>query len=872
MCFGQTSKTKPSAEQLSQKLIQGVDTKNKREFTEDELMEKFFNKKNSIKKQTDSNFLIPIYYESMTRPLSQITSRGESKITGVEKLEIDTIQIIQAIKLLVDKKSFRKVEKIEKECEEKLDKDNKEKICWNFISVFNDPDIQVIFNQSLLEIRIKITPEYRAKKVTSLTQNRDYSEDITHQPSWFSSYINVNTNQVFQSNNTAYKNGRLPFAAYYDSATRFGELVVEANAHSLEKRSEINSSEPSFTRDNVRAIYDFTSINSRSQIGDLTYPVRGYQIYRPLAGVSLFTQSNLQGSLLTTPGNSYEINLIRPSKINVYINEKLIQVLELAAGRHDLRDFPFANRQNDLKLEIIDDLGRTEVISDSVLITNELLKPYEHSISYSSGVPWSEENGNRVYDSKKNMLSIYHRYGFSQQLTLGANYQKDNFQSVSGLEFLFSTTIGYFSIEPFYSQNEDHPDGYAGSIRYVIEDLKNKEKKNSVTSFELRSEGETFARLGVRDPSNISTLKFQTLHTRGLSEKANLNLNFSYDVNRQIQPNITDGYSLGVGTSYRWMDGLTTNFNFRHSRASNGVEEISLLLFLVWSQPKEHQFITLASETSSGTSRADWTYQPHPGNEGSRSRLNVQKRPSGSGYGGDYEYTANRSRLSAAHQVEVLKPDPNDPSTAKGKSIHTTNLQWGTALVFAGGRFEITRPVFDSFVIFKPLKNVKNETIQINPQKDGVYYGQSDELGSAVLPELPSYSISNIIIKQKSSIKGTSLPQDHFTLRPTFHSGYAITIGTDATVYLKTRLLNPDGSPGSMLSGRATYIDDPSVEPVTVFTNKSGLLRSEGFRSGRFKLEISEQQYEPVEFEIPSHVEEEYEIPSIQLKERKSDP
>lgn len=869
MSFGQTSSPKLSQEQISQKLQKGVDTKNKREFTEDELMEKFFNKK-ANKNQNNSNFSIPIFYESMTRPLAQIKSKGVTKITGVEQLEVDTLEVIEAIKLLIDKKAFNKIEKTEEECEEKIKKsEDQNKVCWNSIDIFNDPDVKVVFDQSALELRIKISPPFRATKVTSLTQSRNFDEDITHEPSWFSSYINMNANQVFQSNNVVYKNGRLPLTAYYDSATRFGELVVEANAHSIEKRPEINSNSPSFTRDNVRAVYDFTSINSRSQIGDLTYPVRGYQIYRPLAGVSLFTQSNIQGSLLTTPGNNYELNLVRPSKINVYINEKLVQVLELAAGRHDLRDFPFSSRQNDLKLEIVDDLGRTEYINDSILITNELLKPNEHSLAYTSGVPWTEENGERIYDSKKNMLSFFHRYGFSQQLTLGANYQKDNFQSVSGLEFLFSTSIGYFSIEPFYSENEGRPTGYAGTLRYVIEDLKSKVKKSNVTSFEASSESPTFARLGIRDPVNISVLKLQALHSRSLSEKANLNLNFTYDVNRQVQPDISDGYSIGVGTSYRWMDGLTTNFNFRHTRASNSMEEISLLLFLVWSQPKEHQFITVSSETSSGNSRADWTYQPKQGIEGSRSRLNIQKKGTGNGYGGDYEYTGNRSRLSAAHQVEVMKPDPNDPNTLKGKSIHMTNLQWGTALVFAGGKFEITRPVFDSFVIFDPLKNVKNETIQINPQKDGVHYGESDKWGSAVLPELPSYSVSNIIIKQKSPTKGTSLPKDHFTLRPGYHSGYAISIGTDATVYLKTRLLNPDGSPGSMLSGTATYLDDPKVEPVIIFTNKSGLLRSEGFRAGRFKLEISEKQYEPVEFEIPSSVGEEYEIPSIQIKEKK---
>jgi outer membrane usher protein len=871
--YGQEENLKTSSDRISEKLLQGVDTKNKREFTEQELMEKFFNKKGikgSSTSNSSSSFLMPIYYESMSRPLSQIKSRGFSKVGGVDGLEVDIREVVEAIKLLIDKDAFDKIKKIENDCEEKINKSEaKDDVCWNPVSLFNDPDIKVLFDESRLELRIKIDPKIRATKVTSLTRNQGYEEDITNTPSWFSSYVNINAGQIYQSNNLAYKNGRLPLTAYYDSATRFGELVIEARAHSIEKRPELNNSSPSFARDDLRAVYDFTSINSRSQVGDLTYPVRGYQIYRPLAGVSLFTQTNMQGSLLTTPGNNYEINLIRPSKINIYINDKLVQTLELAAGRHDLRDFPFSNRQNELKIEIIDDLGRSEFIQDSILITNELLNPREHSLSYTSGVPWTENNGERIYDSKKSMTSVFHRYGFAQQLTLGANYQKDDYQSILGFEFLFSTPIGYFSIEPSYSKNEDHPDGYAGAVRYVLEDLQNKEKRNKVTSFEVRTESVDFARLGIREPSNISAVNLRAVHTRALSEKSSLNLNINYDVNRQTQANISDGYSIGVGNSYRWIDGLTTNFSFRHTRGSTGTEEISVLLFLVWSQPKQHQFITVSSESSSGSSRADWTYQPNSGVGGYRSRLNVQNKTTGNGYGGEYEYNGNRTRMSAAHQIEVIKANPEDANNSKSKSIHSSNLQYGTALVFAGGRFAVTRPVFDSFVIFDPLANVKNENIQINPQKNGVHFGESDFFGPAVLPELPSYSVSNIIIKQKSAAKGLALPKDHFTLRPSYHAGYAIPIGTDATVYLKTRLINPDGSPGSMLVGSAIYADEGLMEPVTIFTNKSGLLRSEGFRRGRFKLVMSDDQYEPIEFEIPSSATDEFEIPSIQLKARK---
>lgn len=863
-----------SNDDANKKLSEGVDTSNRRELTEEELMQKFFNKKVDTKAKKNTKVFFPVFYETMSRPLTQVEVRGTSKITGLENLEVDAKAIIAILNELVDPTWLVRLNNIETQCQEK--NENKEKpiasenICWVSIEKFADPDVIVVYNDRLLEIRIKVKPELRSIKIASLTHASSFVSEVTNENSWFSSYINMNFNQAIQSDNILYKNGREPIKAKFESATHFGELLLEANGRSVERRNEVTSYEPDFVRENVRAVLDFPSLGTRSQLGDLTFPVRSFQNYRTMAGVSLFTQSSLKSSQLTLPSTNYDLNLTRPSKVSIYINEKLIQVIELPAGRHNLRDFPLVGGQNDLKLEITDDLGRTEVSNYSVLLANELLKLGEHEISYSIGLPSTEVNGIRVYDSTNPTTSIFHRYGYSQNLTLGANIQNDRLQTISSLEFSFVTSHGYFSVEPAVSLNQDHPTGNALKFRYVVQDLYKKKISNKSTSFEASIFSSEFAPLGTRTPINSSALKLQMNHSKSLTKNSDLNFSLSYNFNRDTVNSASagDSYTLSIGGGHHWTRDLSTNLSFRHSKRISAEDDISINLFLLWAIPTEKQFVTVSTGSggSSGNSRADWTTYSTGGTGAYRARANIQNAQKGPGYGGSAEYAANRAILSASHQITVEKADLTTSPPTEGKSVHATNLLLGTALVFAGGNFALSRPIYDSFVMFVPLKNLKDQNIRVNPEKNGSFISETDWLGPAVAPEIPSYHYSNLTLGQEASKLGVALPKDHFTVQPIYRSGYAISIGTDAAIYLKTKLEDQDGKPASMVVAQAIYLDDNAVEPVTVFTNRAGLLRSEGFRHGRYKLEFSEGDYDDVSFEIPDTAQDEYELPVIKLK------
>ena len=880
--WAQTLSAAAKKNEIDKKLAEGVDTSNRRQLTDQELLEKFFKKDpNQSVNQKKAKVYFPVFYESMGQPLTQIEVSFDSTIRGIENLKVDAVAVFAILDALVDPSWMPKIESLRQQCntvmaakaERKKDARDRGKVdnevdditCWNVLTNFSDENVLITFDEKLLEIRIKVKPEFRSVKIASLTNAITASEDVTHEPSWLSGYLNASLTQTIQSDNIIYKNGREPITGRYEGALKFGDLVFEAEARSLEKRSEVETVDPDFVREKARFVYDFPSFSTRMQVGDLTFPVGTFQTFRSMAGVSLFTKSRLKSSSTTLPGTNYDLNLARRSRVTVYINDQISQILDLPAGRHNLRDFPLTAGKNELKLEITDDTGRTEVQNHTVLLTNELLREGEGDFSYALGAPSTEAAGQRIYDATNQTMSLYHRYGFSQGLTLGGSYQADKFQYVGTLEFLFSTSIGYFSVIPAASTNKGHSAGNALKLRYTFEDLHNKGNSGATTAVEAMTTSSDFSPLGTSNPVNPTKLKLNLSHARSVSAKTSLNLSFTYDFNRESAASTGDSYSIAVGSGQRLIKDLSTNIGFRHNRGMTGTDDISVNFFLIWSFPTEKQFVTVSSGGTTN-SRVDWTSYSVGGVGAHRARVNYQDKSQGPSYGGDIEYTANRATINASHQVNILNPNPNLTPPSEKKSVHTTNLLLGSALVFAGGKFAITKPVYDSFVIFSPLKNLNENKAVVNKQKDGSYIASTDWLGPAVANEIPSYYLSALKIDTLETQKGVSLPSDHFVVKPTYRSGYAIEIGTNATVYLKTKLLKPDGTPVSMIAAHAVYLDDTDIEPVTVFTNRLGLVRSEGFRQGKYRLDFPDDDFESSTFVIPDDASDEYELPALNLK------
>jgi outer membrane usher protein len=832
----------------------------------------FASKKKKQGNQGETVINIPVYFEGKSKPIGQVDARVKEN----EATQIDGVAFFKYLRDLIAPSWFEKpeIKAVTPSDQEIKDAGTGANRKWIGVEPFQNSGVNITYNDKLLELRIDVPPAFRSTELATLDTRGGENIDQAEKPANFSSFLNVNGSDVMDTRDMTYHDHRSPLHAQLENGTNLYGYVLEANGTFAEQRSEVDTTEKQFTRQDVRIVKDFPDWGIRTRVGDLLYPVDRYQVFRTMAGVAVTSQFGMKNSKLTYPSGNYELFLQRPSKVYVWINDQLMQVLNLEAGRHQIKDFPFASGMNEIRLEIVDDLGRTETQTYSYFSSSDLLAPGLHQFNYAVGAPSTTNFGERSYDSSKPIVSLFHHYGWNETLTLGANVQSTDGQAVYGVDALMSTTVGYFKLETARSTNDIYGDGFASGIRYLFSDHGGVEKSQRTFNLGVSQQSEQFTSLaqGSNPTNNYLLYEVTAGYTTGLSRSLSGNIGVKYDINKQPTPDIGDSFSLSVGVNKRWDDGPTTSLTLSHTRSEKGDEQISALLFLVWSFPKDNQVITATNNTAAHTTRADWSYNPSSGANSANYSVDVSDGQTEQGYGGQINYNGNRSRISLADEVILTKQNANtstatDQSQSK-KSNNLATLQFGTALVFAGGHFAVSRPVTDSFAVIAPVKNLKGQRLDLNPDSEGRYIASSTPwLGAAVAPELSSYNFSTLTIGSKHVPAEMSVPRDHYDLYPGYKSGYIFELGTDATVYLVASLKNSKGQPLSNSSGRAIYLDKAGEEPVVVFTNRKGSLRSEGFKPGRYRLEMAgEQQLEATELTIPESANGEYEAGTLQLK------
>jgi hypothetical protein len=79
-------------------------------------------------------------------------------------------------------------------------------------------------------------------------------------------------------------------------------------------------------------------------------------------------------------------------------------------------------------------------------------------------------------------------------------------------------------------------------------------------------------------------------------------------------------------------------------------------------------------------------------------------------------------------------------------------------------------------------------------------------------------------------------------------------------------LITPEGKPIEPAAGLAYYLDKLDEPAIPIFTNRKGQIRSEGFRPGKYRLEMDIEHYAPFEITIGPSQNNEVDLGTVQLK------
>lgn len=695
--------------------------------------------------------------------------------------------------------------------------------------------IMAEFDSADLVMRVAIDPELRKPLPLNLTNRGRAPRSLTDPlgPAPVSGYVNIRTgldhvHETSGNGDTGTNPVRVDFA---------GALALPRAAFDYRFSYNENSARP-WQRGDLRVLQDFPESALRWTYGDLSFPTTNFQSFTPMGGVTVARNYALQPYVVTEPVASNQFVLRSPSQVEVLINGSVVRTFRLPAGRYDLRDLPLGSGVNDVVLRITNDVGEVEETTFSLFFDSELLGPGIDQFAASIGLPAEEITGHRTYDTSRTTFSGNYRRGITNTLTLGADLQGNNIQQLLGAQALWAAPFGTIEGRIAGSYIDGANADLSARLGYRIRGISGVQNRNLDVS--LLYTGQRFGALGSTQPNNNSALDTAVRYSQRLPMNLSGSLGGTYKLARN---NARNSGSVSGSLSRQLARGANLSMDLQRRRDTEGTYESRAFVSLNISLSGTGQNITATRDSETGVSRLDWNYRPERVIGGVAATAGIQRDSGDNQLTGELSRTGYRAETSISHDVTI-------PRSNLTEAERVTSARLGTAVVFAGGHIALSRPITDGFAIIVPHPSLKGQTIGINPRGERAYVAEADAFGPAVIPDLTSYQVRRVLIDVPDLAIGAELGQDVFDVVPTVRSGTAINIGTSASVLATFKVVDDAGEAIALQAGEIRQIGNDSFEPLLVFSDRSGLMSSDGLTPGTYELVLFAFPDLPVTFEV----------------------
>lgn len=709
--------------------------------------------------------------------------------------------------------------------------------------------LEVAFDPGLLALRIDAQPRLKRRTVLDFAPRPDdYSDSTVLHPAFASAYVNLRATQAWSAGDDRLEErGRRPFGVGIDGALNLDGWVVEAEAAYRE------DGDSPWRRGDVRLVRDFPDQRLRLSVGDIGFPVAGFQSGLPLGGIGIARNFLLDPYEVFTPGGRREFVLTEPSTVEVEVNGRPTRIFRLGPGPYDLLNFPGTAGTNDIRVRITDPTGREEVISFPFFFDTQLLAPGTHEFAYAAGMPSSVTPEGYGYGDGDFTVNGLHRVGVTDRLTLGGNLQADSRQRMAGAELLYASPLGTFGIEPSVSHLDGTGTGLAAALRYRdFRDEGSFWQRRTVTAQALWRDAD-FAPLGVTEPRNPVALDLSARIGQPVTEDATLTFGTRYQLGRA---DAGDAYSLEGGLRMRLGRGLYFDASVERLRDQEGRRETIGFASLRVLFGDGRVSASLDHDTSSGESRMQWRYQDFDPIDALSGGVELIRGREGDALAGDIGYVHQRFAASASHErVETLLAGSGTGGGGLdgGRALdERSSVTLATAFAFADGAFALSRPISDSFAIVTPHRRIDDRRVEIDPI-DGRYAAGSGPLGPALVPNLSSYRRRPILIDVPDAPPGYDLGEDRPVLLPTYRSGIVVPVGTDGVAGIGGILADGEGRPLALQAGVLRPAGGDAGQAF--FTNRSGRFRIEGVAPGRWEIVLKTMNGRTLTVTVPEDAE-----------------
>ena len=694
--------------------------------------------------------------------------------------------------------------------------------------------ITVSYDPRTLELRFDIPVEKRASRAVSVAALDQQSLGTFVRPVDVSAYLNIRGSVDLYEEGPV--NGFQNPVFLLNSAVNLKGAVIENDAIWSPGSTGAN-----FQRLGTRYVYDDTDALIRFTLGDLDTQGRGFQSAPDIAGISIYrSYSVLSPQQIIRPRGDRNFTLARQSTVEVYVNGQQVRRIQLGPGSYNLRDFPFAQGGNDIRLNVLDDTGRTEVLRFNLFLDQTQLGKGLSEFGFYAGVKSPLGLHGPVY-SDNWITSGFYRRGISDTFTLGANFQADDQVQMAGVEAVFGTAIGTIGTQAAFSHTQGYGDGYA--LQATFQRLL-QHSDGQADSFNLFAETRSrkFAPVTFFLADNQYDYELGGGYTHAFNSNYYMGVNARFSHGRDAIPDV---HNYAVLAGWRISSSATLTAEARYSEDANGDEVSGFLTLTV----RLGRTSSVRSEYDTRGNRARASYQTlHGSGVGSYNvTADVERSDFGSNIAFNANYFSNRAELGVSH-FGTFAGDFGDSNSQR------TSFRFGTSIAVAGGEVAIGRPIYDSFAIVRPHASLRGTNVIVEPSPFGDV-AETGKMGLAIMPSLSSYSERTVTVDVENAPAGVDIGQGSFKLFPRYRSGYLLEVGSDYHVTALGTMLDVDGQPVALVSGKATELAHPDRPPVTLFTNRQGRFGAAGLAPGQWRIEMLDAKKSVYVITIPGEAE-----------------
>ena len=675
---------------------------------------------------------------------------------------------------------------------------------------------------SLSVVVVDVSPEQRATE-DLFAPPRDDVSDVTMDPANLSGFLNLSVVGTY-----IWEGSQMdPPTVNFDGAVRLGPVVFEGDAQ-LGQSFGLTEDSYKFSRNYARLVYDQPEQYRRWFLGDLDPETRGQQSFVSMGGVGVVRQKRRFNAFRSAVLQSNRQLIVqRDSTVRFLRNGSLYRELRLQPGSYDFSSLPLIVGSNDIEIQVTDNTGAVQNLSYQQYLDPIDLDPGDHEYGAYIG-PTSRRFGRAPDYRGPVAFSGFYRKAFLNAPAIGIGLQASkDVQTLTGQTQFVLGNGGRLLLDAGGSNSKTAGQGFAGGVGY-----EHFFERNGLSdSFTLRADyiSPHFATLSNLDGLNSTAASVSGQYTRQFSLKFLTTSTATYLKGRNGRG---DSYRIGTTGYYRFNREWTFRAGVDYAKFTSGLarsDGFSVSIGLVF-QPDYRRRAEARYESREDLKELSY-------NQSALNQLNsfgfgavVAEENSGARAQGYATYTANRFDAAVSHASF-------GPSISDFGAVNATSVRVGSTLAFADGVFGIGRRINDSFMLLSAHENLGDRSVVAGQSlAENKYISKSGALGPAVNNFLGSYSTQSVQYDVEDPPTGYDVGSGVFRVFPTYKSGYAARVGTDAFVTAMGTLMLTDDKPVSLIGGRVTLQDvqeGDSPKPLSFFTNSVGRFAIANLLAGR---------------------------------------